>query len=85
MKPSGNTSLHILAIPCFDGAEMSAETKLYITKHLQKAGYTVIAYGDGMNDYYMLKQADKGFLKTKSNGEVSRSLKGKDLEGLTFV
>lgn len=64
---------------------MSAETKLYITKHLQEAGYTVIAYGDGMNDYYMLKQADKGFLKTKSNGEVSRSLKGKDLEGLTFV
>ena len=38
-----------------------------------------------MNEYYKLKQADKGFLKTKSNGEVSRSLKGKDLEGLTFV
>ena len=35
--------------------------------------------------HYMLKQADKGFLKTKPNGEVSRSLKGKDLEGLTFV
>ena len=35
----------------------------------------MIAYGDGMNDYYMLKQADKGFLKTKSNGEVSRSLR----------
>lgn len=87
---SGNETIwkyisHILDIPCFDGAEMSAETKLYITKHLQEAGYTVIAYGDGMNDYYMLKQADKGFLKTKPNGEVSRSLKGKDLEGLTFV
>ena len=75
----------ILDIPCFNGVEMSAETKLYITKFLQSAGITVIAYGDGMNDYYMLKQADQGFLKTKQNGEISRSLKGKDLEGLTFV
>ena len=76
---------HLLNIPCFNGVEMSAETKLYITKFLQDAGLNVIAYGDGMNDYYMLKQADKGFLKTKPNGEVSRSLIGKDLEGLILV
>ena len=87
---SGNETIwkhisQILDIPCFNGVEMSAETKLYITKILQSAGITVIAYGDGMNDYYMLKQADQGFLKTKQNGEISRSLKGKDLEGLTFV
>ena len=87
---SGNETIwehisQLLSIPCFNGAEMSAETKLYITKYLQEAGFTVIAYGDGMNDYYMLKQADKGFLKTKPNGEVSRSLVGKDLERLTFV
>ena len=87
---SGNETIwehisQILDIPCFNGVEMSAETKLYITKILQSAGITVIAYGDGMNDYYMLKQADQRFLKTKQNGEISRSLKGKDLEGLTFV
>lgn len=69
----------------FCGIQMSAETKLYITKFLQDAGISVIAYGDGMNDYYMLKQANKGFLVAKQNGSVSRSLKGKNLEGLTVI
>ena len=64
---------------------MSAETKYYITKFLQAAGKTVVAYGDGMNDYYMLKQANTGFLVTKRDGSVSRSLKNQDLEGLIFV
>lgn len=87
---SGNKEIweyisRLLNIPFFNGVEMSAETKLYITKFLQAAGLNVIAFGDGMNDYYMLKQADKGFLKTKPNGEVSRSLTGKDLEGLILV
>ena len=74
-----------LNIPYFGGMEMSAETKFFITKRLQEAGKTVIAYGDGMNDYYMLKQADKGFLVTKSDGSISKSLKGKNVEGLIFV
>ena len=69
----------------FCGIQMSAETKLYITKFLQDAGINVIAYGDGMNDYYMLKQANKGFLVAKKNGLVSRSLKEKNLEGLTVI
>ena len=38
-----------------------------------------------MNDYYMLKQADKGYLVTKADGTVSKSLKGKDLGGIEFV
>ena len=42
-------------------------------------------YGDGMNDYYMLKQADEGFLVMKQDSSISRSLKGKDLEGLKLV
>lgn len=74
-----------LNISFYHGIEMSAETKLFITKMLQKAGKKVVAYGDGMNDYYMLKQADKGYLVTKQDSSISRSLKGKDLEGIQFV
>lgn len=74
-----------LDIPFYSGAEMAAETKFFITKMLQKAGKTINAYGDGMNDYYMLKQADKGYLVTKADGTVSKSLKGKDLGGIEFV
>ena len=74
-----------LGVPYYFGTEMSAETKLYVTKILQKAGKRVVAYGDGMNDYYMLKQANEGFLVTKQDSTISRSLKGKDLEGLKIV
>ena len=74
-----------MGVEYFYGIEMSAETKFFITKGLQKAGKRVIAYGDGMNDYYMLKQADEGYLITKQDGTISRSLKGRDLEGLRIV
>lgn len=74
-----------LDIPFYSGAEMAAETKFFITKMLQKAGKIINAYGDGMNDYYMLKQADKGYLVTKADGTVSKSLKEKDLGGIEFV
>ena len=74
-----------LRIPYFCGPEMSADTKLFITKELQKNGKRVIAYGDSLNDYYMLKQANQGYLITKADGTVSRSLLGMDLEGLTIV
>jgi broad-specificity NMP kinase len=67
------------------GNMMSAEAKYFITKILQEAGRKVIAYGDGMNDYYMLKQADEGYLVRKKDGSVSRSLKNRDLGGLRFV
>lgn len=74
-----------LGLDFYYGTEMSAETKLYITKLLQEAGKRVIAYGDGMNDYFMLKQADEGYLVAKKNGSISRSLKGRDTEGLIIV
>ena len=64
---------------------MSADAKFFITKFLQEAGKTVIAYGDSMNDYYMLKQANLGYLVMKSDGSISRSLSGKDLGGIEFV
>lgn len=74
-----------LDVPFFAGVEMSAETKFFITKKLQEAGKTVIAYGDGMNDYYMLKKADVGYLIPKEDGTISRSLKGRDLGGVDIV
>ena len=74
-----------LGIPYYFGTEMSAETKLYVAKKLQESGKKVVAYGDGMSDYYMIKQADQGFLVTKQDSSISRSLKGKDLEGLQLV
>jgi len=74
-----------LNFPCYSGIEMTAETKLYITKGLQAAGKYVIAYGDSMNDYFMLRQADEGHLVAKPDGTVSKSLEEKDLEGLGIV
>ena len=74
-----------LHIPFYGGAEMSAETKLYVTVFLQESGKRVIVYGDGMNDYYMLKQADESYLVRKQDGSISRSLSGRDLEEIHLV
>ncbi len=74
-----------LNIPFFYGNMMSAESKLYIVKMLQDNGKYIKAYGDSMNDYFMLKQANEGFLVAKLDGTLSRSLKGKDMEGITIV
>lgn len=74
-----------IGIVFYCGKEMSADTKFFVTKFLQEAGRHIIAYGDSMNDYYMLKQADKGFLVTRQDGSVSNSLKGMDMEGLIIV
>ena len=40
---------------------------------------------DSMNDYYMLKQADEGYLISKADGSLSRSLTHMDLGGLEYV
>lgn len=74
-----------IGVPAYFGKQMAAETKLYVVKLLQASGKSVIAYGDGMNDYYMMKQADHGYLITKPDGRISRSLKGRSLEGITIV
>lgn len=74
-----------LRVPIYYGNQVSSETKYYITKFLQAAGCKVYAYGDSMNDYYMLMQANEGYLIRKKNGEISRSLRGKDLEGIKLV
>lgn len=74
-----------LEMPLFYGEQMSAETKYFIVKFLQKENIKVVTYGDGMNDYYMLKQADEGYLVSKSDGSLSSSLKNKNLEGIVVV
>ena len=72
-------------ILCYFGSEMSAETKLYVVKHLHNAGKVVRAFGDSMADYYMLIQADEGFLMRKQDGNISKSLLYKELGGLIIV
>ena len=62
---------------------ISADTKFFVVKLLQEKGYTVTAYGDGKNDYYMLKQADKGYLYIGKY--LSRSLRDSDLSGISLV
>lgn len=74
-----------IGVPIYYGNQMSAETKYYVVKFLQLSGRKVYAYGDSMNDYYMLKQSDEGYLITKKNGDISRSLQGKDLGGIQIV
>lgn len=69
----------------FYGPQMCSDTKYFITKFLQDRGSKVIAFGDSMNDYYMLKQADESYLVLKRDGSVSSSLSGKNLEGIVFV
>lgn len=74
-----------LEMQMYCGEQMSAETKYFITKFLQEKGIKVIAYGDSMNDYYMLKQADEGYLIAKADGTLSRSLDNMNMEGITVV
>ena len=70
--------------PVFFGNQMSADTKFFITKFLKK-NRKVRAFGDSMNDYFMLKRADEAFLIAKPTGELSSSLKNRNLEGIQIV
>lgn len=72
-------------MPLFYGPMMCSDTKYFIAKFLQTKGSKVIAFGDSMNDYFMLKQADESYLVLKADGSVSSSLSGRDLEGMVLV
>ncbi|MCF0105915.1 MAG: AAA family ATPase [Holdemanella sp.] len=76
---------NIYGMSVFYGNELNADTKYFVAKLLQNRGCYVKAFGDSMNDYYMLKQADAAYLVLKSDGTVSSSLKNRELEGVTFV
>ncbi len=75
----------VLGLPYFAGREMAADTKYFVTKFLREAGRIVEAFGDSMNDYYMLKEANKGYLVRKEGGSISRSLRDVNTEGLLYV
>ena len=64
---------------------MCSDTKYFITRFLQERGRKVVAFGDSMNDYFMLKQADVSYLITKMDGTVSSSLIQRNLEEFTLV
>lgn len=72
-------------VDCFYGNQMSADTKYFIAKFLHQAGKYIVAYGDSMNDYYMLQEAEEGYLAGKADGSVSRSLQNVDLGGIYIV
>ncbi|RAX55329.1 hypothetical protein CCY99_01120 [Helicobacter sp. 16-1353] len=72
-------------MPFFGGMQMCADTKFFIAKILRENGKNVIAYGDGANDYFMLKESNRGHIVLRKSGNMSRSLKNIDLEGLHFV
>lgn len=72
-------------LKAFAGREMSAETKYFVTKFLREQGRCVIAYGDSMSDLFMLQEADEGYLISKEDGRISRSLVGTELGGVTIV
>ena len=74
-----------LKMQMYCGEQMSAETKYFIAKFLQEKSIKIVAYGDSMNDYYMLRQADEGYLIAKPDGTISRSLKHMNMEGITIV
>lgn len=62
---------------------ISADTKYYVVKILKGMGYSVTAFGDSKNDYYMLKESDCGYLKIGKH--ISRSLVDIDLTGLCLL
>lgn len=72
-------------IPLYYGPKMCSDTKYFITKFIQDRGMKVIAFGDSMNDYYMLRQADNSYLILKKDGSISSSFGERELEGFVFV
>lgn len=62
---------------------ISADTKYFVVKELQKRGYVVNAYGDSKIDIYMLKEAKTGTLYIGER--ISRSLRNARIDGLQLL
>ncbi len=62
---------------------INADTKYYVIKLLHEKEYRIIAYGDGKNDFYMLKEADSGYLYIGSY--LNRSLRKTNVSGLILL
>ena len=57
-------------------SNMSQLGKAFLCRYLREAGFEVIALGDNMVDYYMLKEADKGYViaHAKKNATLQRTV-----------
>lgn len=57
---------------------MSQLGKAYLSRYLREKGYEVLALGDNMVDYYMLTEADRGYLiaHAKKNASAQRTVLG---------
>jgi len=64
-------------------SRISADTKYFVVKELQKKGYSIKAFGDSKIDIYMLREAKEGTLYI--GDRISRSLKRERLEGLQLL
>ena len=62
---------------------VSADTKYYVVKELQKKGYVVNAFGDSKVDIYMLKEAKLGTLNIGER--ISCSLKNEKIDGIRLM
>lgn len=62
---------------------ISADCKYFVVKFLKELGYSIVAFGDSKNDYYMLKEADCGYMYI--GNRISRSLIDTDLSGLHLL
>lgn len=74
---------HLGLSPVFADPTISADTKYFVVKILQNAGYTISAYGDSKNDLYMLRAADHGFLYV--GDRISRSITAASTSGLQLL
>ncbi len=62
---------------------ISSDCKFYVVKLLREKGYSVTAFGDSKNDYYMLKESDNGYLRI--GDKISTSLANTDLANIKLL
>lgn len=57
-------------------SNMSQLGKAYLARYLKEAGFRVLALGDNMVDYYMLLEADRGYViaHAKKNASLQKTL-----------
>ncbi|MDE7431915.1 MAG: hypothetical protein K2N34_08375 [Lachnospiraceae bacterium] len=67
----------------FANPMISADTKYFVVKILRNCGYKIVAYGDSKNDFYMLQEADAGFLYI--GDRLSSSLRDENMRAIHLI
>ena len=60
------------------------ETSEYV-KVFRENGYKVNAWGDSFSDYFMLLEADHGYIVKHKSGQISKSFGNVDISEMTIV